>query len=84
MSLLTSSKEIQIEYPVFIVGWNVNFTPYIASAAAGPYEICRLMPEGDTDRANPRYRIKSVAERHGRVVSESELTLCDDQQRILT
>ncbi len=69
----------------FKAGQNVNFTPYkIGSAAAGPYEICRLMPEGDTDRANPRYRIKSVAERHDRVVLESDLTLCDDPQRILT
>ena len=69
----------------FMVGQNVNFTSYkIANAAAGPYEICRLMPEGDTDGANPRYRIKSVTERHERVASESDLTLCDDHQRILT
>jgi hypothetical protein len=62
----------------FIVGQNVNFTPRMMhSAAAGPYEICRLMPEGDADRANPRYRIKSVAERHERVVSESDLTPYD-------
>ncbi len=63
----------------FIVGQNVNFVPYmIGSAAAGPYEICRLMPEDQTDRANPRYRIKSVAERHDRVVLESHLIPCDD------
>jgi hypothetical protein len=59
----------------FTVGQKVNFTPgMMHSAPAGPYEICRLMPEGDADRAHPRYRIKSVAERHERVVSESDLT----------
>jgi len=78
------SIEIAMSYK-FIVGQNVNFAPYmIGSAAAGPYEICGLMPDGETDRANPRYRIKSVAERHERVVSESDLTLYDDQQRMLT
>jgi hypothetical protein len=69
----------------FIVGQNVYFDPGLTrNAATGPYEICRLMPEGNTDKAHPRYRIKSVAERHERVVSESDLTPCDDEQHILT
>ncbi len=69
----------------FIVGQNVNFTPGMKhNAAAGSYQICRLMPEGDADRANPRYRIKSVAERHERVVSESDLTPYDALDRLFT
>jgi hypothetical protein len=44
----------------------------IRQAAKGSYEIIRLMPENEDD---PRYCIKSSAERHERVVPESELEL---------
>jgi hypothetical protein len=42
----------------------------IRQAAPGTYEITRLMPENETE---PHYCIKSDAERHERVVPESEL-----------
>jgi hypothetical protein len=42
----------------------------IRQAAPGTYEIIRLMPENELE---PYYRIKSDAERHERVVAESEL-----------
>jgi hypothetical protein len=42
----------------------------IRQAAPGTYEITQLMPENE---AEPHYRIKSDAERHERVVPESEL-----------
>jgi hypothetical protein len=42
----------------------------LRQAAPGTYEIVRLMPENETE---PYYRIKSEAERHERVVAESEL-----------
>ena len=69
----------------FMVGQSVHYTPpTVLNAAAGPYEVCRLMPEGDNDRASPRYRIKSVAERHERVVPESDLTQFDVLEHVLT
>jgi hypothetical protein len=42
----------------------------LRQAAPGTYEIVRLMPANETE---PYYRIKSEAERHERVVAESEL-----------
>jgi hypothetical protein len=55
----------------FQVGQFVALIPrVIRQAAPGTYEITRLMPENE---AEPRYRIKSEAERHERVVPESEL-----------
>ena len=60
----------------FSVGQLVHFTPTGPGAIAGDYEICRVMPEPDY-QAEPRYRIKSAAERHERVVTESLLTLPD-------
>jgi hypothetical protein len=55
----------------FQVGQFVALIPrVIRQAAPGTYEIIRLMPENE---AEPRYRIKSDAERHERVVPESEL-----------
>ncbi len=69
----------------FAVGQNVNFSPGMQrGAASGPYEICRLMPEGDNARLNPRYLIKSSAERHERVASETDLTLWDSPERLCT
>jgi hypothetical protein len=43
-------------------------------AIAGDYEVCHLMPASDY-QSEPRYRIKNLAERHERVVTESDLTL---------
>jgi hypothetical protein len=55
----------------FQVGQSVALIPrVIRQAAAGTYEITRLMPENEIE---PHYRIKSDAERHERVVPESEL-----------
>jgi hypothetical protein len=45
------------------------------SAVLGPYEIRHLIPASDGDPDDPRYRIKSGAEKHERVAPESELTL---------
>ena len=55
----------------FQVGQSVALIPRsIRQAAPGTYEITRLMPD---NAAEPHYRIKSDAERHERVVPESEL-----------
>jgi len=60
----------------FNVGQTVDLTPGMPRGApAGPYEVCRLMPASDSDTENPRYRIKSVTEKHERMASESDLTL---------
>ena len=59
----------------YTVGQAVDFTAnHLRGAAPGPYEVCRLMPMSEADPKNPRYRIKSISERHERVVSESDLT----------
>jgi hypothetical protein len=47
-------------------------------AASGGYEILRQMPELDSGPGNPRYRIKSVDEKHERVANERELTLAGE------
>jgi len=47
----------------------------LLAAAAGTYEIRRLMPIPDVSSDSPRYRIKSIAEIHERVARENELTL---------
>ena len=47
-------------------------------SAPGPYEIRHLVPASDRDPGDPCYRIKSIAEKHERVASESELTLSED------
>ena len=58
----------------FNIGQIVELAPS-SFRSAGPYEIRHLTPASDGDPDDPRYRIKSVAEKHERVVSESELTL---------
>jgi hypothetical protein len=59
----------------FTVGQIVALVPRVLRvAAAGDYEICHLMPASDSNPDNPSYRIKSLAEKHERVVPESELT----------
>ena len=60
----------------YIVGQIVELTPSsLRAAALGEYEIKQTMPVPDISSASPRYRIKSVAENHERIVAESELTL---------
>jgi hypothetical protein len=57
----------------FQVGQFVDLIPrVIRRAAKGSYEIIHLMPENEDD---PQYRVRSTAERHERVVPESELEL---------
>jgi hypothetical protein len=63
----------------FSVGQTVDLMPRVLrAAAAGKYEVVRLMPILDADPDNPRYRIKSLSEKHERVASESELTLSEE------
>ena len=60
----------------YIVGQIVELTPsYSRAAATGAYEIRQTMPVPDISSASPRYRIKSAAEKHDRIVPESDLTL---------
>lgn len=60
----------------FSVGQAVDLTPgTLRAAASGRYEVRQLMPESDRDAGDPRYRIKSIGEKHERVVFESDLTL---------
>lgn len=60
----------------FVVGQTVDLTPMkLRQAAAGEYEIRRLMPVPDGDPGNPCYRVKSIAENHERVVYETEMSL---------
>jgi hypothetical protein len=60
----------------FAVGQSVVLTPTVLRpSAAGAYDIRCLLPASDGNPENPRYRIKSVAEKHERVAFESELTL---------
>ena len=60
----------------FKIGQVVDLLPMkLRAAAAGRYEIRQLMPASDIDSESPRYRVKSVAEKHERVVPESELEL---------
>ncbi len=60
----------------FRTGQMVELEPNVLrSLASGPYEIRHLVPSADQDPGNPRYRIRSLAEKYERVASESELTL---------
>jgi len=59
-----------------MVGQIVELTPSsLRAAAPGDYEIRQTMPEPDVSSASPRYRVRSVAEKHDRIVAESEFTL---------
>jgi len=63
----------------FNIGQIVELEPgWLRSSAPGPYEIRHLIPASDRDPDDPCYRIKSVAEKHERVVPESELALSKD------
>jgi hypothetical protein len=59
----------------FSIGQTVHFaTSSAQNALAGNCEVRHLMPASDY-RVEPRYRIKNMAERHERVVTESDLKL---------
>jgi hypothetical protein len=63
----------------FNIGQLVNLMPKMFRAAAlGSYEIRSLVPAPDNDLDDPCYRIKSIAEKHERIASESELTLSEN------
>ena len=58
----------------FSVGQTVTLMPRVLQPAApGQYEVRQLMPALDRDPGDPSYRIKSVDEKHERVVAESDL-----------
>jgi hypothetical protein len=60
----------------FNTGQTVELGPrLLRSSAPGPYEIRHLVPASDRDPGDPCYRIKSITEKHERVVRESDLTL---------
>ncbi len=62
----------------FTIGQTVHLVPSnMRSAIAGDYEVRHLMPPSDY-QSEPRYRIKNLAERHERVVAESDLTLPEE------
>lgn len=64
----------------FQIGQIVDLVPMrLRAAAAGKYEIRQLMPVSDINLESPRYRVKSIAEKHERVVPESELSLTTQQ-----
>ena len=57
----------------FAVGQTVHFAPSRTNnAIEGNYQVCHLMPASDY-QVEPRYRIRNPAERHERVVTESDL-----------
>jgi hypothetical protein len=59
----------------YIVGQIVELMPSRSRAAAtGAYEIRQTMPAPDIQSASPRYRIKSAAEKHDRIVPESDIS----------
>ena len=69
----------------FKIGQIVDIMPKrIWAAVAGKYEIRQLMPVSDIDSESPRYRVKSVAEKHERVVPESELSLTMRQDSVFS
>jgi hypothetical protein len=70
-----AGKAFSVEHR-YSVGQIVKLTPSrLRAAATGEYEIRQTMPVPDISSASPRYRIKSIAEKHDRIVPESELTL---------
>jgi hypothetical protein len=62
----------------FNIGEIVELEPRtLRVAAVGPYETLHLVPAPDNDPGDPRYRIKSIAEKYERMAPESELTLLE-------
>ena len=69
----------------FAIGQSVDLvTPVLRPSAAGAYEIRQLVPAPDGSPENPRYRIKSIAEKHERVAFESELTLSTRSESVFS
>lgn len=69
----------------FTIGQSVDLiTTILRPSAAGAYEILHLVPAPDGSPDNPRYRIKSIAEKHERVASESELTLSRQSEAVFS
>ena len=56
----------------------------LRAADPGQYEVRRLMPESDRDTGDPSYRVKSVDEKHERVVFESDLMLSGRSEGLLS
>ena len=72
---LNSKLEEEVLSHKFTIGQTVHLAPSnTRKAVAGDYEVRYLMPASDY-QSEPRYRIKNLAERHERVVTESDLTL---------
>ncbi len=62
----------------FAVGETVTLEArLLRSAVAGDYEIRCLMPASENSADEPRYRVKSAAEGHERVVPECDLSLVE-------
>jgi hypothetical protein len=60
----------------FNIGQTVELEPsLLRSIVQRPYEIRHLIPASDRDPDNPCYRVKSVDEKHERVVLESEIAV---------
>jgi hypothetical protein len=69
----------------FAIGQAVDLTPTpIRFAAAGQYEILRLIPGRDNDPGNPCYGVRNIAEKYERVVFESEITLSPPRASVLS
>jgi hypothetical protein len=69
----------------FNIGQSVDLElTMLRQAALGAYEIVHLVPAPDGSPENPRYRIKSIAEKHERVASESELTLSQASESVFS
>ena len=69
----------------FTIGQSVDLASTARQpAAAGKYEIRRLMPASDSDPANPCYRVKNIGEKHERLVRESEITLSRQPEPIFS
>ena len=69
----------------FNIGQSVDLAPTVLRhSAEGAYEILHLVPAPDGSPDNPRYRIKSIAEKYERVASESELTLSRASESIFS
>jgi hypothetical protein len=60
----------------YTIGQIIELMPSCSRAAAtGEYEIRQTMPAPDNNSASPRYRIKSAAEKHDRIVPESDIII---------
>jgi hypothetical protein len=69
----------------FMVGQTVDLTPMkLRQAAAGGYQIRQLRPAPDGDPDNPCYTVKSLAEKHERVVRENEISLSSRLESIFS